>query len=1047
MRKMKKSIIVSALFASVLVGGVAVQTGASTQAGAGNIEWSTLETPIENEYDFGETFVVPTRTLSVNGAELDVKSVVVYPDGNATQATVVKLTMGGSYTVRYTAYANGNAYVDEYTFWVTGAQVSVQSAKSSFSYGAYSYDVDRTALVDTKTGETEHKQYSYTCESGLMVRLARGDVLEFHTPIDIKNVTSADSLVKAFATPDEQGSPDFEKLTFTFTDVYNPNITLKFVSRHTEEGYDFRKTYSLVAGNGQKESGLDLQDASNVYVGRWGTSGDGTYTRRFKAVYWYEKDAKWVDDYREQDEMPIDFRYDWENKTAHIRDYRTATRVNTIGDLDNPEHFDTLWSGFTSGKVRLSVSADVYTGETANFCITHVRGLDLTQTDYVDTQAPVITVENDYEEMPNGLVGGEYPVPKATAFDWNVGNCLVKTSVWYNYTSQNPKSVSIENGWFKTEKHGDYAIVFEAVDGNGNKATEVRWVRVEKELPALTVTLQGDKMQSGECGDWIDVADYAVLNALGNEQDVSVSVTARFEGGEIAVEGGFRPEKAGEYQIVYTATDYIGRVAQTDYYVTVETGEKAKFIEEAYLPPAFVSGMQYVMPTVYASDYTSGTLVQKLAYAEIKDKNGVRHVECGETFTPVVAKQGDVVTVVYKYGDVQSKTYEIPATVATGRNEQGRTRLFTANYLHGAGFTANSTTEHTEITATQESGCWTFANRLLAQNFSLKIRGVKNASEYDGIWITLSDSADKNQQVKIYVQNLSSGMMFYVGKQTLKTLNVLNEQGGFTLGYANGNVSVGMTKLLVETYENGKPFIGFSSGKITLRVAFDNASVGAKYALEEICGQPMTLQARDGFSPNIVVFGDYGGLQTYGSIVTLPSANALDVLDPFVTFTLTVKNPNGSVATDVNGKKLENVDPTAVYTLKMANYGQYFVSYKAVDSVGNVNDWSYPLIVKDDVLPTLTFSGSFKDTAQVGDTLVLPNFTVSDNVTSANDLIVKKYVYTPSGTVYELSKSSNSIVCLQTGEYEFRITVMDEEGNLALYTRKVTVSEKTEVAE
>ena len=156
MKKIKKSIIVSALLASALVGGVATQIVESKQVGAGNIVWSTLETPIENEYDFGETFVVPTRTLSVNGAELDVKSVVIYPDGNATQSNAVKLTMAGSYTVRYTAYCNGKAYVDEYTFWVTGAQVSVQSAKSSISYGAYSYEVDRTKLVNATTGETEH---------------------------------------------------------------------------------------------------------------------------------------------------------------------------------------------------------------------------------------------------------------------------------------------------------------------------------------------------------------------------------------------------------------------------------------------------------------------------------------------------------------------------------------------------------------------------------------------------------------------------------------------------------------------------------------------------------------------------------------------------------------------------------------------------------------------------------------------------------------------------------------------------------------------------
>ena len=158
---------------------------------------------------------------------------------------------------------------------------------------------------------------------------------------------------------------------------------------------------------------------------------------------------------------------------------------------------------------------------------------------------------------------------------------------------------------------------------------------------------------------------------------------------------------------------------------------------------------------------------------------------------------------------------------------------------------------------------------------------------------------------------------------------------------------------------------------------------------------------------------------------------------------LTVKNPDGTVAKDISGKTLDGVDPKTAYFVKMAKYGQYMVVYTAKDSAENTNVWSYPLIVSDEIAPTVTFSSAFAKTAQVGDTLVLPNFTIKDNVTPAADLEVSKFVYTPSGKSYRLPKNSNSIVCAQAGVYEFRVLVKDAAGNLAIYKGFITVTEKT----
>lgn len=51
--------------------------------------------------------------------------------------------------------------------------------------------------------------------------------------------------------------------------------------------------------------------------------------------------------------------------------------IISVIDLDSSKYYTKLWDGFTSGKVRLSVSADVYSAATADFVVTYVKDVDL----------------------------------------------------------------------------------------------------------------------------------------------------------------------------------------------------------------------------------------------------------------------------------------------------------------------------------------------------------------------------------------------------------------------------------------------------------------------------------------------------------------------------------------------------------------------------------------------------------------------------------------------------------------------------------------------
>ena len=77
----------------------------------------------------------------------------------------------------------------------------------------------------------------------------------------------------------------------------------------------------------------------------------------------------------------------------------------------------------------------------------------------------------------------------------------------------------------------------------------------------------------------------------------------------------------------------------------------------------------------------------------------------------------------------------------------------------------------------------------------------------------------------------------------------------------------------------------------------------------------------------------------------------------------------------------------------------------------------------------------------MGEAIVIPDFTVSDNVTAAEDLRIAKFVLTPGGQLVELKGTSNAFRPTQAGTFEVRVVVTDEAGNIAMIRHTVTVTE------
>ena len=241
-----------------------------------------------------------------------------------------------------------------------------------------------------------------------------------------------------------------------------------------------------------------------------------------------------------------------------------------------------------------------------------------------------------------------------------------------------------------------------------------------------------------------------------------------------------------------------------------------------------------------------------------------------------------------------------------------------------------------------------------------------------------------------------------------------------------------------------KEFNGFPSGKIYVNLAFVNATGDSAYNIDEINSQIISTSPLDRVPPKIVILGTRGGIRKLNEVVTLPAAIAGDTLDSNVVFSMTVYDPEDNIVTDENGVKLENVDPGKEYQIKVDQYGQYRVTYSAQDTFNatpNVQKYTYAITIEDDVKPVISFKHGFKTTAKVGDVIILPDFTVSVNVTAADTNVVNKYCLTSNGYPIVLDGNANSVKVAYPGVYEFRVIATDEKGNKQMLRQQIVVTE------
>lgn len=1027
---MIKKIKLFVLFAAVLVcfsiGGVLIRQ----EKADAEVYWS--EITIENSYLSGTSIEIPSRKLVVNGDEYDASAKLIRPDGSATSAKSVVLDDAGKYSVQYYVVVGEVPYTQTVSFVVRERLCAYENEETSVVYGKGVY-----------SGSSEAE--------GLYVRLKEQDVLEFRQIIDIPTVNEDIPLVQYFIAPDELESADFTKIIFTLTDVKDPSCYLQIVAQSSrpDTGDGRGGCYLLAGGNGQQLKG---DQGGNIHVNNnYGARSDKGSFFGYKVAGWTQQDGLVLESV---DPSTLAITLKFNPVTCEVKADNTV-----IIDTDSKAHYggatDVKWTGFSSGNVRLSVQCEGYNKSSANFVLTDVKDVELAEDDCIDKTPPEITIDAEYDlqNMPYARVGAEeyYPIPSAHAYDLTSGDCAVRVAVYKDYGTESQSRVNVVNGTFNTDTAGVYAIVYTAGDVFGNYSEEKAvYVTARENIPAITFEIR-DSEVSYEAGTRITLPAPIVTGGSGEK-----TVTARayledteYSFGPSDEVWAFYPEKAGTWTAEYTATDYTGHTAKHSLSLTVTAASVPTFREEAALPQAFVSGLGNRLPELTAYDYTSGTLITRTADVRVTDKNGTKTYRAGEIFVPEVEQNGDAVEITYFYDNgvssVSRGPFYIPAIFAY---EDGN--LAVGNYFRQVGgnaFTKTVTDHGVKILSPAGDHAWIFANALVSNGFNLTFGGVRGSGVYERMTITLTDCVNAAQELQIVIARSDAGQFTFSCGSVADdvTTALLNLEDGSVVQ----NITVGLSRnrLLVNGYaydpdrfSDGSPFTGFSSGTVNLRFDVTGAKENAVYYVSEVNSYTITRARQDRTAPYISITGNYGGFYTKGDVYTICPAVSADVLAPAVDFTLTVCGPKGNYVTSLDGLTLQGVDPTVAYSIALSEYGVYTVTYSSVENHAprlNPSEFVYEINVIDDEAPSFRITGKVPVKASKGETVVLPAYTVTDNCSAAENVTSYIVVCNPNGR--RIYVTGNAFICDFVGEYEVAYYFVDEAGNTAAYSFRITV--------
>lgn len=1011
MKKKKLIALCSTLACFAFAGG-----GASLLANAEgeDVVRFSLDGEIASVYKVNATVELPQGSYTVGGDEIAAETVVYYPNGYAYATNCVELSVHGQYTVEYRAKIDGEWQINKYVLLTEKNEFDFVKKASSATFG-----IDDT---EWNVGKKEE---------GLLISLARDDVFTYNEPINIREL-EGESFIKFDLLPNVAGLSDASTLHIQLVDVNDETnyIDWQCALGSGSLGYLVHKAKAT----GQSYVGIEYWKDQTIHIGNaygsylyWATGGNiSTMTTEAKELYYTVSDNS--------------FWWMLEHEQGRIVDFDASYQANP-------------WSGFSSDYAYVRIYAEGYNADTCRILVNKIGNADLSKTVFEDNEGPEISISAAgvvLDSLPNAVVGKAYHIFDATATDLLAGACKVSKRVYFNYERKagvyTTKCDNFEyeydtfGGRFTPFEAGRCSIVYGATDYLGNYTERViDLVADENGAADLLVTLGGEYATEEKCGNITKIADITqITGAIGN-MEITRSVTRNGEAVELhgndLIGYAFLPETGGTYVVTVSIRDVIGNVGAFSYEVEVTKNADISFEKEVSLPLYFLRSEAYALPQLQVKNNANGQYEN--APIAVIDGLGERTYTGGKT-TFVPNADGNVVI---RYGTQENtRSYSVPvASVKEGDD------LVLANYFKKTAGKLDIQGEPVGIlfTSRNTDGEATFVKPLLQNDLSFTLRSDAEHNDYEFLTITLQDSVDASQKVKISIRKTakeSNAELWLNGEKTRSTIqNPFYQSANFTLVYdyktnrfSDGN-SAGIE--LAHTVI-GEPFQGFSSGEVYVTFGLEGVKSRSNLYVNNINGQRLNGDIiSDNIAPEAYLLGTYDEKSLpLGATVPVYSMAVGDVLSN-VTYAAVSVSYDGTPVVGTNGKVLSKLPVDEEYAFCLTQNGKYTLTYTVKDSAGRTTVRTYVFEVIDTQAPVIA-PISLPTEGKLGEVLKIPTTTATDD--TDGEVKVTAYIIYPDLTVRVLTETQH-FTFIQAGTYIVRYMAIDALGNTSYLDYKITV--------
>jgi len=458
----------------------------------------------------------------------------------------------------------------------------------------------------------------------------------------------------------------------------------------------------------------------------------------------------------------------------------------------------------------------------------------------------------------------------------------LQRKVVYGYHSEEPVSVSLLNGSFVPDRTGTYAIVYTAKDGFGNIGRKLLFVQAVKSVPEIVIT-PPSVSSSVELGTYVEIPEPVVSGGSGK---INVETSVVFGGERTAVNGGFRPETEGEYTVEFAATDYIGKTQTVSITVDATRGEKPMFVDSVNLPPVYINGGRYILPELYANDYTSGSLKRALCDVKVVDANGERIYKAGSEYIPAVNSNGDIAEITYYSGSAVYPAFNVPVII--GRTDN---TVYMSNYVYGKDINVTTRDENNALYTTglavipgSGDAGWIFANALLKSEASVAVSTLAGKTNFGAFEFSLID-ASSGKKITVTATIGSAKITFTHGAESYTLGSSVKNGGKLKIAYGNGKLNVvcndsAVMSVPLTVYDNGDEFDGFTSDKVYIGVTTKDNKADSRYMVLTVNENALSYRNQDNSAPSFSISGDYGGKQKVNSEYVIKRGICSDVFAP-----------------------------------------------------------------------------------------------------------------------------------------------------------------------